>query len=109
MIIFGAGIAGCLAGIINPKAQIIERGSGKSSHKAVLRFRTNDISKVTGIPFKKVSVKKTIWYEDVEHNIITPRLAALYGKKVIGRHWPKLLLRTRTSGRLWPLRFNTMI
>lgn len=60
MIIIRAGLTGCLAGIINSNARIINPEPEPSFHKAVLRFRSDDISKVTGIPFKKIKVTKHI-------------------------------------------------
>jgi len=82
MEILGAGMAGCLAGIINPKAKIYEAaGENYSVHKAVLRFRSDAISKITGIVFDKVKVMKSIWYDGKEASI-SPRFISMYGKKV---------------------------
>jgi len=62
MLIVGAGMAGCLAGILNPKATIIEAAPRyHANHDAVLRFRSDAISQQIGIPFKKVIVRKGIW------------------------------------------------
>jgi len=84
MIILGAGMAGCLAGIVNSNAIILEKSeSPPNNHNAVLRFRDDGVSKVTGIPFRKVSVQKSIWYEG-QHRPLDPRLANMYSQKVLG-------------------------
>lgn len=65
MIIAGAGLAGLIAGHIFPHATIIERGLAPvergGAHKALLRFRSDAVSLVTGVPFRKVTVHKGIW------------------------------------------------
>ena len=84
MIILGAGMAGCLAGVVNPSATILESSDGlQINHKAVLRFRTDAVSKATGIPFKKVRVHKSI-YSEGKHVPLNPRLANYYSQKVLG-------------------------
>ena len=84
MIILGAGMAGCLAGVLNPNSRIHESAAGITNvHRAVLRFRSDAVSKQTGIPFQKVRVHKAIWYEGAERSC-TPRLANLYAAKVTG-------------------------
>jgi len=85
MIILGAGLSGCLSGVINPTARIYESSAGTNSdHQAVLRFRSDAVSKQTGIPFKKVRVHKFIWWDGVQ--VCTPRLANMYSKKVTGSY-----------------------
>lgn len=81
MEILGAGISGCLACIVNPKSIVYEAGDGSSIHKAVLRFRSDKISELTGIPFKKVNVIKSIW-SDGKEVASSPRIVSLYSKKV---------------------------
>lgn len=63
MFILGAGLAGCIAGIINPSAIVIEASKEFKTpqHRAVLRFRSSEIGKAVGIPFKQVTVRKGIW------------------------------------------------
>lgn len=85
MKIYGAGIAGLLAGCTFQNAEIIEsRQKGDSGHKALLRFRTPAVGDAVGIDFRKVRVHKGIWFDGkfVEPNIL---LANLYSQKVIGR------------------------
>ena len=84
-IILGAGMAGCLAGVLDPKAIILEAApEPTASHKAVLRFREDKISKVTGIPFRPVMVRKAIWMDGREVEP-TPRVCNLYSQKVTGK------------------------
>jgi len=60
--IVGAGLAGLLAAHAWPNARIIEASSGPlQMHRALLRFRSDGVSKLTGIEFKKVIVRKGIW------------------------------------------------
>lgn len=84
-IIIGAGMAGCLAGVLDPTAIIYEAAPAlPAAHRAVLRFREDKISRATGIPFKKVNVRKAIWHNEQEVQP-TPRLANLYSRKVTGK------------------------
>lgn len=85
MQIWGAGLAGLLAGCHFQNARIFEAGpEGNAQHKAVLRFRSSAVGDSVGIEFKKVTVHKGIWYDGafVAPNIT---LANLYSKKVIGK------------------------
>lgn len=59
--IVGAGLAGLLAGtmLARHRPRIIEAQSAlPNNHSAVLRFRSDRVSEVTGISFKKVSLIK---------------------------------------------------
>lgn len=85
MRIIGAGIAGLLAGCTFQKATIFEANpENKSSHKALLRFRTPAVGDAVGIDFRKVLVHKGVWSHGryVSPNI---SLANMYSKKVIGK------------------------
>lgn len=83
MIILGAGLNGCIAAFRFPQARILEYLLGPSIHKAVLRFRSDRVSDITGIPFKKVEVTKGIIMADsfVQPNL---KLNNLYSRKVTG-------------------------
>ena len=81
MNILGAGLAGCLAGAMNQRAEIFEACSNTTTHKALLRFRSPDIGEAVGVPFKKVNVYKGIWHNDRSVNL-SPRHIALYSRKV---------------------------
>lgn len=77
-------MTGCLASLIFPEAHIFEANDILPiNHNAVLRFRDDSVSKVTGIPFKKVTVRKGIYVrgEYLQPNIM---LANMYSKKVLG-------------------------
>lgn len=85
MIIIGAGLSGLLCGALNHGSVIYESGPKRESdHKALFRCKKPDIGKVLGIPFKKVSVSKGIWFqgEEVEPSI---RIAHMYSRKVTGK------------------------
>jgi len=84
MIILGAGLTGLLCGALNPGSLIYEAGPKRpNEHKAVLRMRTDSISRILGVPFKKVTVHKALWY-DGEERQATPRFAHMYSKKISG-------------------------
>ena len=64
--IYGAGLAGLLAGhmlrSLNPK--IVEsQDSLPNNHGALLRFRTDKVARACATPFKKVKVQKAIKYD----------------------------------------------
>lgn len=85
MKIYGAGIAGLMAGCMFQNARIYEAGSFKQSqHKAVLRFRSSAVGDAVGIDFRKVRVNKGLWVDgkSVEPSIA---LANLYSQKVVGK------------------------
>jgi len=81
MKILGAGLAGCLAGAMNPKATILEPYPKRETHKALLRFRSDKIGRELGIPFQQVKVYKGIWHNDSPVSL-SPRYIALYSRKV---------------------------
>ena len=84
MKIIGAGLAGLLAAHAWPQAAILEAQSEpRGMHKALLRFRSEVVSKLTGIEFKPVTVRKGIWNND-EYVEPTIRLANMYAQKVTG-------------------------
>ncbi len=63
MIIAGAGLAGLIAGTYfrGHKHSIIEKQNQlPHNHHAVLRFKTDIISQITGIPFRRVFVRKSV-------------------------------------------------
>ncbi len=60
--IIGAGMAGLLAGnLLRQHVRIIEEQSDlPNNHSAVLRFRTNKVGEALGIPFKPVTMVKSV-------------------------------------------------
>jgi len=84
-IIVGAGLAGLLAAHAWPSFPVVEAApEPREMHKAVLRFRNDSVSRLTGVEFKKVRVRKGIWSA---HAFRDPsiKLANMYAKKVLGR------------------------
>lgn len=74
MIIIGAGLAGLLAAnmLRHRNPTVIEKQSSlPNNHSAVLRFRSNVVSDVTGIEFKKVNVIKStlFWRNHIADNL----------------------------------------
>src|SRR5579859_642604 len=89
MIILGAGLAGCIAAHLFPGARILEAGGPETvgAHRAVLRFRSDAIARLTGIPFRKVRVYKSVVAEGTHYcggSVPVPILNA-YSRKVSGR------------------------
>jgi hypothetical protein len=80
--IIGAGYSGLIAACILPEAHVIEAGSRHESHKALLRFRSDDVSRVTGISFRKVRVTKGIVQNGVFYDSPTMAHKNLYSHKV---------------------------
>lgn len=84
-IIVGAGLSGLVAAHAWPSAKIYEREPApKQHHKAVLRFRAEGVSALTGIEFRKVTVRKALWSEG-KFRAPTLRHANSYSAKVLGR------------------------
>lgn len=84
MKIFGAGLAGLLAGCHFQRATIYEAGDSDTvNHKAVLRFRTSAVGDSVGIDFRKVRVYKNLW----DGKPVAPSIqyANWYSQKVIGK------------------------
>lgn len=103
-IILGAGLSGCLAGVMNPDAVILEAKSSDKfmaspEHKAVLRFRSDKISKITGIPFKEVQVRKSIWHEGREFRLPDIRFTNMYSRKVVGGYFDRSIVNLETMTR----------
>lgn len=92
MIIYGAGMAGLLAGqmLRRFRPQIREAQSSlPNNHHAVLRFRSDVVARATGIPFTKVMVQKAIMRHVAPsgfamQTVCTLRDANLYAHKVLG-------------------------
>lgn len=110
MIILGAGMSGCLMGAINGNSIIYEAQKEiPNNHKAVLRFRENKISKVTGIPFRKVKVIKGIWFEGKERSL-SPRFINLYSKKVSNKYLSRSITNLDTVERyIAPSNFHEIL
>ena len=87
MIIYGAGLAGLLAGNMmrsfNPMIKEAQK-SLPNNHGALLRFRSDKVETATAVPFRKVRVKKAIKHDG--KIITTPNLmlSNMYSQKVTG-------------------------
>lgn len=85
-VIVGAGLAGLIAAQVFQRAPLYEsQPEARSHHRALLRFRSDAVSKLTGIEFNPVTVRKGIW---MRGELVPPsiRLANLYSYKVLKRH-----------------------
>lgn len=83
--IVGAGLSGLIAAHAWPHAQIFERDpEPHQHHKALLRFRGEGVAALTGIEFRKVTVRKALW-SDGRFCAPSIRHANAYSAKVIGR------------------------
>lgn len=83
--IIGAGLAGLIAAHAWPRATIIEASpQPTANHRALLRFRTDAVARLTGIEFRQVRVHKGIV---MDGQFVQPsiRAANLYARKVLGR------------------------
>lgn len=83
--IVGAGLSGLIAAHAWPQALIFERDNEPTEHhKALLRFRSESVAALTGIEFRKVTVRKAIFSEG---RFCAPSLrhANSYSAKVLGR------------------------
>jgi hypothetical protein len=82
-VIVGAGLAGLIAAHAWPNATVVEASSQpRAAHKALLRFRSDAVARLTGIEFRRVRVRKGIWAENA-YQPATIRWANLYAQKVI--------------------------
>lgn len=94
MNILGAGMSGMLAGQYFRSLKPVIHEKQKSlpnNHKALLRFRSDEVSTLTGIPFKKVRVYKDCVFIDGSHHS-TIRTSNMYSKKVIGSYKQRSVL-----------------
>jgi len=89
MIILGAGLSGLLAArcLQQFKPIIVEKQpSLPNNHSALLRFRSNEIAQITGLPFKEVNVYKGVLTESgIITNTPTIRDFNAYSIKVTGQ------------------------
>jgi hypothetical protein len=84
-IIVGAGLAGLITACKIKDADIYEKGAEIEQHKALLRFRDESVSHLTGIAFRPVTVRKGIHFRGATYGQCTPQFANLYARKVTGK------------------------
>lgn len=83
-VIAGAGLAGLLAAHAWPQAAVFEPNpEPKEAHKALLRFRSQSVSRLVGIEFKEVVVRKGIWEGG---KFVAPNICSAnhYSAKILG-------------------------
>jgi hypothetical protein len=83
-VIVGAGLAGLIAAHAWPTARVLEAAPQPvSAHKALLRFRSDVVANLVGVDFRKVRVRKGIWWDSA---FVAPdiRVANMYAQKVTG-------------------------
>jgi len=83
--IIGAGLAGLLAARHFKNIPIFEAGPLKENHQALLRFRTTKVAELTGIKFKEVQVRKSIWTGDRHIDKCDIQAANAYSIKTLGK------------------------
>lgn len=82
--IVGAGLAGLIAAHAWPTARILEAAPAPTqTHRALLRFRSDAVARLTGTEFRRVQVRKGLWSEGT-YRAPDIRLANLYAQKVLG-------------------------
>lgn len=97
--IIGAGLSGLIAAIQFPQAQVFEaNGPDTVSHRAVLRFRSDKLSRISGIPFRRVTVRKSI-YSAGKHVAPNIGLANMYSRKVSGSYLDRSIWNMETVER----------
>lgn len=88
MNIIGAGLTGCIAALAFKESVVHEILPQPKVHKAVLRFRSDAVSQLTGIPFKKVTVYKGIW-QNGAFQLPTIKMMNEYSRKVTGGYFDR--------------------
>lgn len=82
--IVGAGLSGLIAAHAWPRAALFDRAPAAApQHRALLRFRSDDVSALVGIPFRRVRVRKSVWFNHA-HQCADIRTANMYSTKVLG-------------------------
>lgn len=95
-------MAGLLAGCLNQDHIIFEKGPERESdHKALFRCKTDAIGKILGIPFKEVTVQKSIFMDGQEVQP-SPRITNMYSKKVTGQISNRSIFNIDTCKRFIP-------
>ncbi|QDH49653.1 oxidoreductase [Pantoea phage Kyle] len=100
IVIAGAGLAGLITACHFKKAPVYEAGPRMPQHRALLRFRGEEVSKLTGIPFRAVRVDKAVVYGNQMHQGTCPlNLANMYSLKVTGQLSGRSIMKLETATR----------
>jgi hypothetical protein len=102
MIIVGAGLAGLIAANYFRKQSPTVMEQGKSlpnNHAALLRFRSDKVFKVAGLPAKRVTVRKSVVYGNDFMSNCNPYLANQYSLKVTGKITDRSIWNLETEDR----------
>lgn len=85
-IILGGGLAGLIAACHFTDSHVYEAGPRAPQHRALLRFRGDSVSRLTGIPFRPVTVCKAVVYGNQQYHGTCPiGLSNEYSLKVTGQ------------------------
>jgi len=88
MNIYGAGMAGLLVATVLKRFNPVvheKQASLPNNHNALLRFRSDVVSKLTGIPFRKVAVAKGVVWDGEVRTVATMAMNNAYAWKVVGK------------------------
>jgi len=99
LVIYGAGLAGLLAANMLRRHLPVVREAQASlpaNHSALLRFRTDAVSRASGIPFRRVLVQKGVFIDGLTRPEAGLSACNAYALKVAGR------LSARSIGDLRP-------
>lgn len=98
--IIGGGLAGLITACHFPNSIVYEAGPRIPQHKALLRFRGESVSRITGIPFRAVTVDKAVFYHNQYYHDRCPiNLANLYSMKVTQQYGSRSILKLETATR----------
>lgn len=98
--IIGGGLAGLITACFFPNSIVYEAGPRMQQHKALLRFRGESVSRITGIPFKAVTVEKAVYFNGQFHHDRCPiNLANMYSKKVTGQFGSRSIMKLQSATR----------
>lgn len=98
--IYGAGMAGLIAANMLRRRHPIIMEKAKSlpsNHEALLRFRTDAVSRATGIPFRAVAVQKGVVWNDRVLSECPLDAANAYAYKVAERYMIRSVINLATE------------
>lgn len=102
MIIYGAGLAGLLAANMLRRFQPViheAQATLPNNHEALLRFRTDAVARATGIPFRAVTVEKSVRFNGRTIGRPDIKMNNLYSHKVTGEFHQRSIADLRPAKR----------